>query len=71
MIMLRMIVFLITLDKDITDLINVNDELKILLDNNDKNNLEIAIDDTPYNIRYRKRFVKVVEIIDNYSFQLI
>jgi hypothetical protein len=62
--------FTITLDKDITDLISVDDELKILLDNNDKNNLEIAIDDTPYNNRYKRRFCKVTEIIDNYSFKI-
>lgn len=61
---------IITLDKDITDLINIDDELKIILDNNDKNNLEIIIDDTPYNNRYKRRFVKVVEIIDNHSFKI-
>ena len=59
--------FIITFDKDIT--INIDDELKILL-NNDKNNLEIVIDDTPYNNRYKRRFCKVVEIIDNYSFKI-
>jgi hypothetical protein len=61
---------IITLEKDITDLINIDDELKIILDNNDKKNLEIAIDDTPYNNRYKRRFVKVVEIIDNHSFKI-
>ena len=61
---------IITMDKDITDLINIDDELKILLNNNDKSNLEIIIDDTPYNNRYKKRFVKVIEIIDNYSFRI-
>ena len=40
------------------------------MDNNDKSNLEIIIDDTPYNNRYKKRFVKVIEIIDNYSFKI-
>jgi hypothetical protein len=54
----------------ITDLINIDDELKILLDNNDKSKLEIITDDTPYNNRYKKRFVKVIEIIDNYSFKI-
>ena len=44
--------------------------MKILFDNNDKNNLEIIIDDTPYNNRYKKRYCKVVEIIDNYSFKI-
>jgi hypothetical protein len=61
---------IITLEQDITELINIDDEIKIILDNNDKNNLEIAIDDTPYNNRYKKRFVKVVEIIDNHSFKI-
>ena len=38
--------FIITFDKDITNLINIDDELKIVLDNNNKNNLEIVLDDT-------------------------
>jgi hypothetical protein len=62
--------FTITLDKNITDIITVDDELKIILDNNDKNNLEIAIDDTPYNNRYKRRYCKVVEIIDSHSFKI-
>ena len=62
--------YVITIDKDISNLINIDDELKIILDNNDSNNLEIAIDDTPYNNRYKRRFVKVVEIINNYSFKI-
>ena len=41
-----------------------------LLDNNDIKKKEIAIDDTPYNNRYKRRFVKVVEIIDNHSFKI-
>ena len=62
--------FIITFDKDITNLVNIDDELKIVLDNNDKNNLEIAIDDTPYSNRYKKRYCKVTEIIDSYSFKI-
>ena len=62
--------FIITFDKDITNLINIDDELKIVLDNNDKNNLEIVLDDTPYNNRNKKRYCKVIEIIDNYSFKI-
>lgn len=62
--------FIITLDKDISNLINIDDELKIVLDNDDKNNLEIVLDDTPYSNRYKRRFVKVIEIIDNYSFKI-
>ncbi len=45
---------IITLDKDITDLVNIDDELKILLDYNDKSKLEIIIDDTPYNNKDKK-----------------
>jgi len=41
-----------------------------LLDNNDRNNLEIVLDDTPYNNRYKRKYCKVVEIIDNYSFRI-
>jgi hypothetical protein len=61
---------IITIDKDISNLINIDDELKLIFNNNDKTNLEIAIDDTPYNNRYKRRFVKVVEIIDNHSFKI-
>ena len=61
---------IITLDKDISNLINIDDEIKIVLDNNDKNNLEIVLDDTPYNNRCKRRFIKVVEIIDNHSFKI-
>ena len=62
--------YIITLDKDISNLINIDDELKIILDNSDKNSLEIVIDDTPYYNRYKRRFVKVVEIINNHSFKI-
>ena len=60
----------ITLERDISNLINIDDELKIVLDNNDVKKFEIAIDDTPYNNRYKRRFVKVLEIIDNHSFKI-
>ena len=52
----------------ITNLININDELKILLDNN--NNQEIIIEELTYQNRYKKRFVKVKSIIDDYSFEI-
>jgi len=61
---------IITFNKDISQLINIDDELKIVLDNNDKNNLEIVIDDTPYNNRYKKRYVKVLNVIDEYSIEI-
>jgi len=44
--------------------------LKICLDNDNKDNIEIVIDDTPYNNRYKKRFVKVKSIIDDYTFEI-
>ncbi len=54
----------------ITTNINVNDELKLLLDNNDGNNQEIIIEDLPYHNRYKKRFVKVKEIIDERTIEI-
>ena len=62
--------YTITTEKNLNGLINIDDELKIVLDNNDIENIEIIIDDTPYNNRYKKRFVKVKEIIDDYSFEI-
>jgi hypothetical protein len=52
----------------IIDLININNELKILLDN--YNNKEIIIEELTYQNRYKKRFVKVKSIIDDYSFEI-
>ena len=49
---------------------NVKDDLKIILDSYDCNNLEIAIGDTPHSNKYKRRFVKVIEIINNYSFKM-
>jgi hypothetical protein len=48
--------------------IEVEDELKLLLNNTD--NIEIIIEDSPYHNRYKKRFVKVKRIIDEYSFEI-
>jgi hypothetical protein len=48
--------------------IEVDDELKLLLNNTD--NIEIIIEDSPYHNRYKKRFVKVKRIIDEYSFEI-
>ena len=62
--------YTLTTDKNLNGLINIDDELKILLDNDDKNNLEIVLDDTPYRNRYKKRFVKVKAIIDDYTFEI-
>jgi hypothetical protein len=51
-------------------LIEINDEIKILLDNDNQHVQEIIIEELPYQNRYKKRFVKVRRIIDNYSFEI-
>jgi len=55
---------------DINSLININDELKLLLDNNNDTNTEIIIEDLPYHNRYKKRFVIVKSIIDDYTIEI-
>jgi len=62
--------YTLTTEKNLNGLINIDDELKICLDNDNKDNIEIVIDDTPYNNRYKKRFVKVKSIIDDYTFEI-
>jgi hypothetical protein len=63
-------IYKIQTTKDISNLINIHDELKILLDNNDNSNIEIIIEDLPYHNRYKKRFVIVKSIIDNYTIEI-
>jgi len=64
-------VITIITEKDIDDnQIKINDEIKILLDNNDKNNQEFIIEDLPYNNRYKKRFIKVKNIIDKRTIEI-
>jgi hypothetical protein len=58
-------IYKLQITKDISNLISIHDELKILLDNNDNSNIEIIIEDLPYHNRYKKRFVIVKSIIDN------
>lgn len=60
--------FLLITTISIIDKIAVNDELKLLLDNND--NIEIIIEETPYHNRYKKRYVKVKEIIDEFTIEI-
>ena len=55
--------YIITTEENLNGLINIDDEIKILLDNNDKENIEIIIDDTPYKNRYKKRGFNQAEII--------
>ena len=56
----------ITANNNINGLLNIDDEIKLVFNNID--NQEFIIDDTPYKNRYKRRFVKVLEIIDDYSF---
>ncbi len=60
---------IITTEIPIRDKIEINDELKILIDNNNENK-EIIIEDLPYHNRYKKRYVKIKEILDDYSFEI-
>jgi hypothetical protein len=60
---------IITTEISIIDKIEINNELKILIDNNDENK-EIIIEDLPYHNRYKKRYVKIKEIINDYSFEI-
>jgi hypothetical protein len=49
--------------------IQVGDELKLLLNNNE-NNKEIIIEDLPYHNRYKRRFAVVREIIDEKTIEI-
>jgi hypothetical protein len=60
---------IVTTKIPIRDKIEINDELKILIDNNNENK-EIIIEDLPYHNRYKKRYVKIKEILDDYSFSI-
>ena len=55
-------------NSSIINKINVNDELKLLLNNT--NNIEIIIEDSPYHNRYKKRYVKVKSIIDEKTIEI-
>jgi hypothetical protein len=59
---------IIQCNNPIINKIEIGDELKILLDN--PNASEIIIDDLSYHNRYKKRFVKVMRFIDDYSFAI-
>jgi hypothetical protein len=62
--------FLLVTSTSIIDKIAVDDELKLLLDNMNIENIEIIIEETPYHNRYKKRYVKVKEIIDNFTIEI-
>ena len=60
---------IITMKKNINGLIDVGDELKIILDNDDDNKEYLLNATYEYNL-YKKRFVKVINIIDDYTFEV-
>ena len=56
-----------TLSQNINGLININDELKLILDN--KTEVKVFnIEETAYHKRYKRRYVKVINIFDDYNF---
>jgi hypothetical protein len=58
-------IYIIEIEKDITNIINIGDEIKILLENKKNKNQEIIIEEIPYHNRYKRRYIKVKSIIDN------
>ena len=49
-------------------MVNIGDELKIILDNDDKK--EYLLNASYEYNKYKKRYVKIVNIIDDYSFEI-
>jgi hypothetical protein len=60
---------IVTMNKNINGLISIGDELKIILDNNDDNKEYLLNASFEYN-KFKKRFVKVIDIIDDYTFEV-
>ena len=60
---------IITLSQNINGLMNINDELKSILDNKTEDK-EFIIEETTYHNRYKRRYVKVINIIDYYNFEI-
>jgi hypothetical protein len=61
---------IITANDDLTGKIEVGDELKLVSDNNDKDNQEFILDATPYHNRYKRRYAKITEIISPTEFKV-
>jgi len=62
--------YILTTEKNINNIVNVDDEIKILLNNMYIENQEIIIEDTPYHNRYKKRYGKIKSIIDDYTIEI-
>jgi hypothetical protein len=61
---------IITANDDLTGKIEVGDELKLVSNNNNKENQEFILDATPYHNRYKRRYAKVTEIISPTQFKV-
>ena len=60
---------IITMKKNINGLINIGDQLKIILENDEENKEYLLNASYEYNL-FKKRFCKVINIIDDYSFEI-
>jgi hypothetical protein len=61
---------IITANDDLTGKIEVGDEIKLVCDNNNKENQEFILDATPYHNRYKRRYAKITEIISSTKFKV-
>ena len=59
---------IITISKNISNIIKVGDKIKIILDNNE--NKEFLLDKDDYYNRNKKRFAIIKKIINEYSFEV-
>jgi hypothetical protein len=61
---------IIKANDDLTGKIEIGDEIKLVCDNNNKENQEFILDSTPYHNRYKRRYGKVTEIISSTEFKV-
>ena len=61
---------IIKADDDLTGKIEIGDEIKLVCDNNNKENQEFILDSTPYHNRYKRRYAKITEIISPTEFKV-
>lgn len=57
---------IITLEKDISNIINIDDKIKIVMDNPDGKEIMLNSSDN----KYKRRYAKVIKIISNFSFEI-
>ena len=61
---------IIKANDDLTGKIEIGDEIKLVCDNNNKENQEFILDSTPYHNRYKRRYGKITEIISTTEFKV-